>query len=124
VRFIDRAEEALGETTVRRLVKEGKPLPLEWNERPADRYPQMQNARNFANKIWNAARFVSSSENADSQSIEYSIDEANLDLASRWILARLDNTVESVTQSLQSYEFERRRARFMVSYGAISATGL
>jgi len=105
VRFIDEAEKNLGEEFVRRWMREhrGEALPLEWNEKPTDRYPQMQNARSFANKIWNAARFVlSSSASTESQTIEYS----NLDLAGRWIVSRLDSTIEDVTHALQNYQFE------------------
>jgi valyl-tRNA synthetase len=39
------AESALGETEGRRLIKEKKSLPLVWTK-PAERYPQMQSARN------------------------------------------------------------------------------
>ena len=58
-------------------------------------------ARNFANKIWNAARFVLMSRegtmvpgNADPKS-----------LADRWILSRYNATVEAVTHNLEHYEF-------------------
>ena len=105
VRFIDRAEENLGETSVRRWLREhkGEPLPLQWNEKPTERYPQMQNARGFANKIWNAARFVSGQGSVIGfQNIEYS----NLDLPALWILSRLNSTVEEVTRALGNYEFE------------------
>jgi valyl-tRNA synthetase len=101
VRFIDEAEKNLGETEVRRCLREKKPLPLRWDSKPAERYPQMQNARNFANKIWNAARFVLSSDIAP-QPFEYT----NLDSASRWIMARLNTTIEEVTRALDNYEFE------------------
>ncbi|HEX8833611.1 MAG TPA: class I tRNA ligase family protein, partial [Abditibacteriaceae bacterium] len=106
VRFIDQAEVVLGETEVRRRLRDKKPLNLSWDGKPVDRYPQMQSARNFANKIWNAARFVMSSANTESTTEFASIDPASLDLASRWILSRLDATTETVTQKLDAYEFE------------------
>ncbi len=103
VRFLDEAEKNLGEDFVRRWMKEhrGAALPLEWNERPTDRYPQMQNARNFANKIWNAARFV-----LNAGTLPEETDYADFDLAGRWILSRLNRTVEEVTHALKNYEFE------------------
>jgi valyl-tRNA synthetase len=58
VRFIDNAEVLLGETKVRACVRKGEPIPLVWDGKPGERYPQMLSARNFANKIWNAARLV------------------------------------------------------------------
>ncbi len=104
VRFIDQAEVALGEENVRRWVKEqqGKPLPLIWDGKPTERYPQMQSARNFANKIWNASRFVLSSQQSaiSSQPIEAH------DLASRWILAQLWWAVNDVTNALNEYQFD------------------
>lgn len=111
VRFIDQAEAALGETEVRRRLKNQKPLDLTWDGKPADRYPQMQSARNFANKIWNAARFVLSAggenpEIAAAPPQAVNLDEAELDLASRWILSRLNGTVQEVTVRLEAYEFE------------------
>ncbi|MDQ3812479.1 MAG: class I tRNA ligase family protein, partial [Armatimonadota bacterium] len=107
VRFIDAAEQALGEEIVRRrLFQERKPLDLSWSGKPAERYPQMQSARNFANKIWNAARFVLSNIPDKGDFQEWDIATANPDLAGRWILARLHSTVETVTQALDSYQFD------------------
>jgi len=105
VRFVDQAEVQLGEEAVRRCIKERKPLPLVWDGKPAERYPQMQSARNFANKIWNAARFVLSQESGvRSQNSEFNIEQ--LDLAGRWILTRLHETTATVTESLDNYQFD------------------
>jgi valyl-tRNA synthetase len=103
VRFIDNAEANLGEENVRRWMREnrGKPLPLEWNEKPGDRYPQMQSARNFANKIWNAARFVLSGQQPANS-------DQNLpnELPARWILSRLHATEKEVSQAIENYQFD------------------
>jgi len=56
--------------------------------------------RNFANKIWNAARFVLL--NMDALSGERPTAKAVED---RWILSRLSRTVEKVTRSLDLYRF-------------------
>ena len=105
VRFIDQAEVALGEQFVRNWIsqhKGSKPLPLEWDGKPTERYPQMQSARNFANKIWNASRFVLSSQQpAMSEQPDYPNN-----LLSRWILARLSSTRDVVTTALDSYQFD------------------
>ena len=104
VRFIDNAESALGESFVRDWIgkyKGSQPLPLQWDGKPGERFPQMQQARNFANKIWNAARFVLT------QDIEAAaFDEADFDLPSRWIVSRLNATIAQVTQDIESYQFE------------------
>ena len=104
-RFLDEAMVKLGESSVRNWDKEhrGQPLPLQWGEadgKPTERYPQMQSARNFANKIWNAARFVLSFEPGQWNG------EVPADLASRWINSRLNSTIVEVTRALDNYEFE------------------
>ena len=106
-RFLDEAMVKLGEPFVRRWSDEHKanpkPLPLEWSDadgKPTERYPQMQSARNFANKIWNAARFVLSFEPGAWNG------ETPGDLASRWIDSRLNATIKEVTRALDNYEFE------------------
>jgi valyl-tRNA synthetase len=106
VRFIDQAEVALGEDAVRRHLREhkGKPLPLSWDGKPTERYPQMQQARNFANKIWNAARFVlSQADEVDFDSASAAEDDS---LEARWIRSRLNATIETVTRGIESYQFE------------------
>jgi valyl-tRNA synthetase len=61
-------------------------------------------SRAFANKIWNAARFVMMNlEGAPQPLVEPSRDK--LDLADRWILSRLDDTIGEVTRSIDAYEF-------------------
>ena len=58
-------------------------------------------SRNFANKLWNATRFVlmNVDENDD-------IEFKNLDLSleDKWILKRLNNVVEEVSNNLDKYE--------------------
>ena len=63
-------------------------------------------SRAFANKIWNAARFVMMNL-ADAPQPLPAVDAANLGLAERWILSRLDNAVREVTQAIDAYEFNR-----------------
>ena len=104
-RFLDEAMTKLGENFVRRFDKEhkGERLPLQWSDadgKPTERYPQMQSARNFANKIWNAARFVLSFEPTEWSG------ETPTDLASRWIASRLNATIAEITRALDNYEFE------------------
>ena len=105
VRFMDGAEQKLGESFVRGWIKEkgGQPLPLQWGEadgKTTERFPQMQAARNFANKIWNASRLVLS---ANPTAWEGSVPD---DAGARWIASRLSGTVLEVTRALDSYEFD------------------
>ncbi|MDR5694898.1 MAG: valine--tRNA ligase [Armatimonadota bacterium] len=64
----------------------------------------IEDTRNFANKIWNAARFVHMNLDGFDPSI---IDPARLSLSlpDRWILSRYARTVDAVTTALEGYEF-------------------
>jgi len=61
-------------------------------------------SRAFANKIWNAARFVMMNLDDAPQPLP-PVDVAKLGLAERWILSRLDAAVGDVTKAIDAYEF-------------------
>jgi valyl-tRNA synthetase len=61
-------------------------------------------SRAFANKIWNAARFVMMNLDDAPQPLA-PVDSAQLGLAERWILSRLDIAVRDVTKAIDAYEF-------------------
>lgn len=71
--------------------------------------------KNFANKVWNGARFVlmNLEENGQGaaalQAKEFSqgMNEVLLALEDRWILSRLNHTVQSVNRHLEHYEFDQ-----------------
>lgn len=58
--------------------------------------------RNFANKIWNAAKFVLM--NLTDYDEDYIPQQDELELVDRWILERLAITVEHVTENLDKFE--------------------
>ena len=64
---------------------------------------RIEGYRNFANKIWNAARF----------SLMYLEGPRALEplaqrpFADRWIVSRLNSTIETVTSELEAYRFDR-----------------
>ncbi|MGE5418272.1 MAG: valine--tRNA ligase [Acidobacteriota bacterium] len=64
-------------------------------------WDKVENTRNFANKIWNASRFVLMNLQ-DYEPIE--IADSDLTLADRWILTRLGKTSASVSEQLDKYE--------------------
>ncbi len=63
--------------------------------------------RNFANKIWNAARFIlMNMEDSRSEILEPGLlSKENLSLADRWILSRLSKTIKTVDDCLTNYRF-------------------
>jgi valyl-tRNA synthetase len=67
------------------------------------RWERVEQARNFANKIWNASRFaLMNLEGVNAADIDLS---GQLGTADRWILHRLNETVRDVTRLIDSYEF-------------------
>jgi valyl-tRNA synthetase len=67
------------------------------------RWEKVEQARNFANKIWNASRFVLMNLNGFTfQDIDLG---GTLSTADRWILHRLNETIRDVTRLIDSYEF-------------------
>ena len=71
-----------------------------WSERQVESY------RNFANKIWNAARFcLMNAEGAESVAEPFAGESSSLPLHDRWILSRLNKTAREVNTQLEAYEF-------------------
>ncbi|NLW44454.1 MAG: valine--tRNA ligase [Syntrophomonadaceae bacterium] len=62
---------------------------------------KVENTRNFANKVWNASRFVIMNME-DYERIELA--DSDFELADRWILHRLSVTNREVTRLLEQYE--------------------
>lgn len=62
---------------------------------------KVEASRNFANKIWNAARFIHL--NTDNQALEKGIPEEIGDIDS-WIISRLNTVISEVTNNLDKFE--------------------
>ncbi len=58
-------------------------------------------SRNFANKLWNAARFILM--NIDGQPVELSLPET-LTLEDKWIVSKLNTLARDVTENLEKFE--------------------
>jgi valyl-tRNA synthetase len=59
--------------------------------------------RNFANKIWNAGRFLLMHKNQLNHKNDYSIIFNTLDLSDRWILSSFNRTTKNVEKALGEY---------------------
>ena len=68
--------------------------------------------RNFANKIWNASRYILSilKEDINADLCLYAKDE-NLKLVDKWILSRFYSALEDITKSLERYRLNEAASR-------------
>jgi valyl-tRNA synthetase len=64
-------------------------------------WEKVENTRNFANKIWNASRFVIMNLK-DYEKID--IDHAELSLVDRWIISRLAEKADEITVLMERYD--------------------
>ncbi len=64
---------------------------------------RLEAGRNFANKLWNATRFVVRS--LEPGSTDMKIQQTFLPVEDRWILSRLNRTVSSVTSLMEDFQF-------------------
>ncbi len=62
---------------------------------------RIQGYRNFANKIWNASRFVLM--NLDGINIKLKLQD--IELCDKWILSRFNSIIKDVTSALDAYRF-------------------
>lgn len=67
---------------------------------------KLEQASNFANKIWNAAKFIimNTSDREKVKEILSSIDKANLAIEDKWILSMLNKLVADVTRNIENYD--------------------
>ncbi|MCZ6734995.1 MAG: class I tRNA ligase family protein, partial [Planctomycetota bacterium] len=79
---------------------------------PSDETPAARNTsakfdlgRNFANKLWNAARFALSNLQASDDATKRPSDKAELALVDRWIITRLHRTLHAAERAIQQYQF-------------------
>ena len=64
-------------------------------------WERVEASRNFANKIWNASRFILMNlDKADSSAVELS----DLVPADKWILSKLNTLAKDVTENMENYD--------------------
>jgi valyl-tRNA synthetase len=93
--------DALRYSLVKEVTGAGQDIRLDYN-RKTDESTTVETARNFANKLWNASRFVMMNLNSVETS-GASFHDENLELADRWILSRYEQTVLQVREQLDAY---------------------
>lgn len=63
---------------------------------------KVESSRNFANKVWNASRFVlmNFDENLDFSKV----DKSKFTVADKWILSRINTVTKEVTENIEKFE--------------------
>ncbi|GFP28270.1 valine--tRNA ligase, partial [Candidatus Hakubella thermalkaliphila] len=67
---------------------------------------RIEGMRNFANKIWNASRFILMNV-GDGKDLTFSVRDFDLALHDRWILSQLSQTARKVEEELARYNFSQ-----------------
>jgi valyl-tRNA synthetase len=72
-------------------------------------YEKVEACRNFANKVWNASRFIMMNIDAVSSDTDGAVKigkpaEADLQPVDKWIISRLNTVVRDVTDNMEKYE--------------------
>ena len=65
-------------------------------------WERVENSRNFANKVWNASRFIMMNIEKAPDVTAVSLD--SLTMADRWILSKVNTLTKDVTENLDKYE--------------------
>ncbi|MDD6101669.1 MAG: valine--tRNA ligase [Clostridiales bacterium] len=68
-------------------------------------WERIEASRNFANKVWNASRFIMMNMDQMGEDGKVAdVDPASLTEADKWILGTCNDVIKSVTDNLESYE--------------------
>ena len=65
-------------------------------------WERVEACRNFANKVWNASRFIMM--NLEKAELTESIDESLLTIADKWILSRMNLLIKEATEKLEDLD--------------------
>jgi valyl-tRNA synthetase len=96
--------DALRYTLIKEVAGAGQDISLQYN-RKTDESESVEASRNFANKLWNAARFVMM--NLDGKTpqdlAEPEQENENLELCDRWLLSRYNQVVQQTRDYIETY---------------------
>ncbi|MEM9136577.1 MAG: valine--tRNA ligase, partial [Cyanobacteria bacterium P01_F01_bin.42] len=94
--------DALRYTLVREVVGAGQDIRLDYN-RKTDESSSVEASRNFANKLWNASRFVLLNLDGQTPTDLGEPDAGSLELADRWILTRYRSLITQTQTAIGEY---------------------
>ena len=66
-------------------------------------WERVEASRNFANKVWNASRFIMMNDPDNKVTADSTMPD-NLTAADKWILSKMNNLIKEVTDNMEKYE--------------------
>ncbi|MBE5833688.1 MAG: valine--tRNA ligase [Butyrivibrio sp.] len=65
---------------------------------------RVENSRNFANKVWNASRFIMMNMTEGEEAADINKMPEGLEPVDHWIISKLNNTIKEVTDNMDHFE--------------------
>ena len=65
---------------------------------------KIEAARNFANKLWNASRFVLMNLTEEDSELLTTADESDLSIEDKWIISKFNRLAKTVNDNIENYE--------------------
>ncbi len=94
--------DALRYTLITKLVGAGQNISFDY-DRQKQESSSVEASRNFANKLWNASRFVMMNLKGKTLQELGQPETASLELVDKWLLSRFYQTVEQTKANIESY---------------------
>lgn len=94
--------DALRYTLITKVVGAGQNISFDY-DRTKQESSSVETSRNFANKLWNASRFVMMNLKGKTPQELGQPDIASLELVDRWLLSRFYQTVKQTKANIESY---------------------
>ncbi|WP_107666403.1 valine--tRNA ligase [Cyanothece sp. BG0011] len=94
--------DALRYTLIREVAGAGQDISLQY-DRKTDQSESVEASRNFANKLWNAARFVMMHLKGETPQSLGTPEIDKLELSDKWILSRFHQTVQQTKDDIEAY---------------------
>ncbi len=94
--------DALRYALIKKVAGAGQDISFDYN-RKTDESESVEAARNFANKIWNASRFVMMNLDGRTPQDLGQPNLKHLELSDRWIISRYHQVVESTRSQIEIY---------------------
>jgi valyl-tRNA synthetase len=94
--------DALRYTLIAKVAGAGQNISFDY-DRSSQESPSVEASRNFANKLWNASRFVMINLDGKTPQELGTPDVDNLELCDRWILSRFNEVVRQTRSYIEAY---------------------